>query len=74
MILFWIAGAITVLAHKVWNSYFCKIMAGTLWITAGINRIIEDPGDWTYLMTGVIVIAIGVYEFIMVGIDLWKGE
>lgn len=65
---------VTYFAYKVFNSYFCKIMAGMIWITVGILRIIQDQSAWDNLTIGTVLTVIGIYIMIMVAMDLVRGE
>lgn len=65
---------VTFFAYKVLNSYFCKIMASMIWMVIGIMRVIEDQAIWSNVAIGVVLVAIGIYMLIMVGVDLIKGE
>lgn len=71
-LIFLLALVFTIVAYKVLNSYFCRIMAGMLWITVGTVWIINDPSSWSYLIFGVVFISIGIYVMTMVGVDLWQ--
>lgn len=65
---------ITYFSYRVFNSYFCKVLTGMTWITIGVIRIIEDQTIWSNVTLGIVMAAIGVYIFFMVGYDLIKGE
>lgn len=70
-IITWVA---TFFAFKVFNSYVSRVLSGLLWVSTGIYRISLDPDIWHYIVTGVILITMGVYIMVMVGVDLIKGD
>lgn len=63
------------IAFAQWTrSTFVSIMAGLVTITAGVDYIIRDPAAWTHLIFGAAIVAVGLYQLIMVGVDLLKGD
>lgn len=68
-----IAGVFILLAY-ILRSVFWQIMSGLVAIAAGIEFISQDPGEWIYIIVGSAVIAVGIYQLIMVGVDLLKGD
>lgn len=73
MIAFGIAVIFIILAH-ITKSVFLQIMAGFVTITAGVNWIANDSAAWTAVVIGSVIIATGLYELVMVGYDLIRGQ
>lgn len=72
MLYIFLAGGFIALAYYM-RSTFMQIMSGLLAIGAGIAYIGLDPTTWTYIMVGVVIIGIGLYQLIIAGVDLFKG-
>jgi len=73
MLLIFLAGGIIALAHWT-RSTFIQIMSGVVAIIAGIAYIGLDSDLWTYISIGAVVVAVGIFQLIMVAVDLLKGD
>ena len=63
------------LAYAWWTkSNFWQIMAGLVTIAVGIEFISRDAGYWANVTLGSAIIAVGLYELIMVAVNMFKGE
>ena len=71
MVPFIVAAVFITIAYWT-RSTFLQIMAGLVSIAAGIFWISTDPDHWIDVTIGVAILLVGVYELIMVGVDLWK--
>lgn len=71
MVPFIVAIVFIILANWV-RSAFLQIMAGLVTIAAGINWIALAPDEWINLVIGGVLVMVGLYELIMVGVDLWR--
>jgi hypothetical protein len=69
LLITWVIAVIPIwLAHSL-RSMTLKILAGFFGIAMGIYQISLDPDMWLYIISGVIVIFIGLYVMIMVAYD-----
>lgn len=71
MVPFIVAIVFIILANWV-RSAFLQIMAGLVTIAAGVNWISLAPDEWINLVIGGVLVMVGIYELIMVGVDLWR--
>ena len=68
-----IAAGFIFFAH-ITKSTFWQIMSGLVTIAAGVELVTRHTDTWSYLMFGVAIAAIGLYQLIMVSVDLWRGD
>jgi len=60
------------LAYKILDSYFCKILASFFTIVAGVERFDFYTGEWAWMIFSAIYIAIGVYMLLMIAYELME--
>lgn len=67
--------ALVMIALAYWTrSIFLQIMSGIVCITAGVEYIAWDPELWDGVIIGAVFVGTGLYQLIMVGVDLLKGD